>query len=108
MRDTKIESTYGYLGQYPLILSQGSVQKMSFQDGDKGPFWMNDQERTDNMYKYDRGMGVKKRHELMINELCQKLLEVGYTANGGKKALQQVAEARGISPVEEYEEIKEG
>jgi hypothetical protein len=103
MRDTKIETTYGYLGQYPLILSQGSIQKMSFQDGDKGPFWMTNQERADN--KYDRGTGVKKKHELTINELCQKLLEIGYTTNRRKKALQQAAEARGISPVEEYEEI---
>ncbi len=67
---------------------------------------MTDQERADN--KYDRGTGVKKKRELTINELCQKLLEIGFTANGRKKALQQAAEARGISPVGEYEEIKEG
>jgi hypothetical protein len=79
---------------------------MSFQDGDEGPFWMTEKERTDN--KYDRGTGVKKRRELTINELRTKLLEVGYTASGRKKALQQAAEARGISPVEEYEEMKEG
>jgi hypothetical protein len=49
-----------------------------------------------------------KSHELTINELHQNLLKVGYTANVRKKALQQAAETRGISPVEEYEEIKEG
>jgi hypothetical protein len=68
MRDKKIKITYGYLGQYPLILPQGSIQKLSFREGDEGPFWMTDQECADN--KYDRETGVKKRHELMINELC--------------------------------------
>jgi hypothetical protein len=106
MRSTEIQNTYGYLGQYPSILSQGSIQKMIFEEGDIGPFWMTEQQRIES--KYDIGTGVKKKRELTIAELREKLLQVGYTASGRKKDLQQAAQARGIHTFEEIDQVKEG
>ena len=79
---------------------------MHFQEGDIGPFWMSPQERENK--KYDKTSGKKKKRELTIKELTEKLSEQGYTAPGRKKTLQQAAEARGIPTIEEYEDIVEG
>ena len=60
MRETKIESTYGYLGRFPSKLREGDIQSMVFQEGDEGPFWMSPQERESR--KFDKGTGnIKKR-----------------------------------------------
>jgi hypothetical protein len=85
MRSTEIQNTYGYLRQYPSILSQGSIQKIIFEEGDEGPFWMTEQQCMES--KYDIRTGVKKKCKLTIVELCEKLLQVGYTASGRKKRL---------------------
>ena len=44
MQETKIESTYGFLGKFPSKLKEGNIQLMMFQEGDEGPFWMSPQE----------------------------------------------------------------
>ncbi len=66
-----------------MILSQGSLQKIIFEEGDEGLFWMTEQQHMES--KYDIGTGVKKKHELTIAELREKLLQVGYTASGQKR-----------------------
>ncbi len=53
---------------------------MIFEEGDEGPFWMTEQQCMES--KYDIGTGVKKKCELTIAELHEKLLQVGYTASG--------------------------
>ncbi len=63
-----------------MILSQGSIQKMIFEEGDEGPFWMTEQQRMES--KYDIGTGVKNKRELTIAELHEKFLQVGFTASG--------------------------
>ncbi len=90
MRDATIKSTYGYLGNFPSTLKEGDIQKMNFQEGDIGPFWMSPQERENK--NYDKTSGKKKKCDLMIKELTEKLSKQEFTAPGRKKILQQAAD----------------
>jgi hypothetical protein len=105
MQDATIKSTYGYLGNFPSTLKEGDIQQMHFQEGDIGPFWMSPQEWENK--KYDK-TSEKKKRELTMKELTEKLSEQGYMAPGRKNTLQQAAEARGIPTIEEYEDMVKG
>ncbi len=45
MRDTVIAKCECYLGPFNPKLCAGDTQRMFFEPGDVGPFWMTDQER---------------------------------------------------------------
>ena len=106
MRDTEIKAVRGYLGPFPSVLKMGDIQKMNFQEGDDGPFWMSAEEKEKS--KRDQPFGKIKKREYNIKELIEKLSEVGYVASGRKKQLQQAAQARGIPIFEETEAVIEG
>ena len=106
MRDTEIKAVRGYLGPFPSVLKMGDIQKMNFQEGDDGPFWMSAEEKEKS--KRDQPSGKIKKPEYNIKELIKKLSEVGYVASGWKKQLQQAAQARGIPIFEETEAVIEG
>jgi hypothetical protein len=44
MRDTEIKGVQGYLGPFPSLLKMGGIQKMNFQEGEDGSFWMSVEE----------------------------------------------------------------
>jgi hypothetical protein len=45
LRDAEIKEVQGYLGPFPSVLKMGDVQKMNFQEGEDGPFWMSAEEK---------------------------------------------------------------
>ncbi len=91
MRDTEIKGVWAYLGPFPSVLKMGDVQKMNFQEGDDGPFWLSPEEKEKS--KRDQPSGKIKKREYNIKELIQNLSEVGYVASGRKKQLHQAAQA---------------
>jgi hypothetical protein len=40
LHDSTIQQEQGYLGNYPRTLMPGDIQKMTFQPGDDGPFYL--------------------------------------------------------------------
>ena len=69
MRNTKILTHEGYLGEYDRILNPGDTQSMVFSDDDDGPFWMSPEDRLSR--KYDctvQGTTEKKytKQELLL------------------------------------------
>jgi hypothetical protein len=40
LHDTKIQQEQGYLGKFQRTLKPGDIQKMTFQPGDEGPFYL--------------------------------------------------------------------
>ena len=50
MRNTKILTHEGYLGEYDRILNPGDTQSMVFCDDDNGPFWMSPEDRLSRKY----------------------------------------------------------
>ena len=103
MRATKIESVDGCLGPYPSILTEGSEQKMIFEEGDVGPFWMSPEEREAS--KVTRFIGeantsgreVPKTKEELYKELNDAGVELGRFINKIRKAeLIEKATLKGI------------
>jgi hypothetical protein len=71
MRDTEIKGVWAYLGPFPSVLKMGDIQKMNFQEGEYGPFWLSPEEKEKS--KRDQPSGKIKKHEYNIKELIQKL-----------------------------------
>ena len=89
MHDTKIQDMT-YLGPFAngphCSLKVGEIQKMVFQEGDDGPFWMNADIRD--QMKYDKYLGDKEVDKLK-SELAQELNAIGVNSKGNKEKLQE-------------------
>jgi hypothetical protein len=46
--DSTIRQEQGYLGNYPRTLRPRDIQKMTFQPGNEGPFYLSPQQRKKN------------------------------------------------------------
>ncbi len=61
MRDTEIKEEVGYLSPHSPLLKVGDIQKMAFEEGDKGPYYMSPINRELHHYDEVKGKTVKKR-----------------------------------------------
>ena len=61
LRDTKIITKIGYLGDFPSQLKQGDIQSMQYREEDDGPFYLNAAERI--VKNYDKPTGKKKQRK---------------------------------------------
>ena len=59
LRDTKILTKVGYLGDFPSQLKEGDIQSIQLSEGDDGPFYLNAAERISK--KDDKPTGKKKQ-----------------------------------------------
>ena len=102
LHDSKIEREHGYLGNFPRTLKPGDVQKMTFQPGDDGPFYLTPAQREERREdKLVRDKTVKKR--LKKEELIKHLREIGIETNGTLKKLQELCRLHNL-PTEVIEQ----
>jgi hypothetical protein len=106
LHDTIIRQEQGYLGTYPRRLKPGDIQKMIFQDGDEGPFWMQEMERQQK--KYDIVKSGTRKRKLTKAELLDRLKEKGIVTKGRVADLVVAAQNNGIPVEEEVQKIQEG
>ena len=74
MRETVIEREQGFLGPFPQTLNVGDTQKMNFENGHVGPFWMSPTQRE--ATRHDIQLGTTS-----INERNRSALELGRPEN---------------------------
>ncbi len=85
VRDTLIQDEAGYLGPHSPKLQVGDIQKMVFEEGDDGPYYMNPINRQLHRYDQVKGKKIKKR---LKKDLCSDLERLGYNVLG--KTLKEV------------------
>jgi hypothetical protein len=77
VRDTLIQDEAGYLG--PHSLQVGDIQKMVFEEGDDGPYYMKPINQQLHHYDQVKGKKIKKR---LKKDLCADLERLGYNDLG--------------------------
>ena len=99
--------TANCLGPYSPKLRPGDTQRFTFEEGDEGPFYL--EERTRAAKKYDFLGKNKKPKPLTISELTEKLIEKGINVGKRKKPeLVELAKLHGIPLDHPPENIREG
>ena len=89
------------------MLQVGDNQFIIFQAGDKGPFWMMEEEQN---LKWEDTVeeGEMAIQKLMKLELMEKLLEKGVTMKGKLVNLQKAVVDQGIPIEEQSVKVNEG
>ncbi len=75
VRDTLIKEQTGYLGPHSPKLQVGETQKMVFQEGDAGPYYMTPINQELHHYDEVKDKKIKKR---LKKDLCADLERLGY------------------------------
>ena len=109
LRDTKILTKIGYLGDFPSQLKEGDIQSMQYHEEDDGPFYLNAAERI--AKKYDKPTGKKKQRKYIKGELLAMLKSKGFELPPGthvKKVEEKCAELGVSIKTPEEDAIAEG
>ncbi len=64
LHDTTIQQEQGYLGNYSRTLMPGDIQKMTFQPGDDGPFYLTPEQREE-----------RREDKMVPNKMVKKKLK---------------------------------
>ena len=106
VRDTEIKEKVGYLGPHSPLLKVGDIQKMCFEEGDDGPYYMSPINRELHRYDEVKGKKVKKR---LKKDMCQDLERLGFNVRGKTiKEVQEMATAANLPTMVQEDDVVEG